>query len=86
MWWGNSTRNGALAWRADVGQNLRCGVASGIGALPLTIAFAPERPHRVVIEINTVQSDLVTVVLALVAGSVFHGLWLVLRALVNAEL
>lgn len=71
-------------WRA--GGIVVSWVASGIGAFPLTIAFAPSGPVELSLGAVLFKAGWWTLVLALVAGSIFHGLGLVIRALANAEL
>jgi len=70
-------------WRA--GGIVVSWVASGIGALPLTIAFAPSGPVELSLRAILFKASWWTVVLALVAGSIFHGLGLVCRSIGNVE-
>ena len=54
-------------------------VASAIGAFPLALAFAPSGPVTLPLDAILVKAAWWTVVLALVMGSVFHGVGMILR-------
>lgn len=53
-------------------------VASAIGALPLVLAFAPSGPVTLPLDAILVKAAWWTVALAVVLGSVFHGVGMLL--------
>jgi hypothetical protein len=54
-------------------------VASALGAFPLALAFAPSGPVTMPLNAILVKAAWWTAVLALVLGSVFHGVGMMLR-------
>lgn len=67
-----------VSFHAAINGDLRGGLfvswgATAIGALPLTLAFAPSGPVPLPLDAILVKAGLWTAVLALVLGSVFHG-------------